>query len=56
VALVAAALWVYGAGPGEWASRLASFKAWAVAITVAYFVAGIAFMNENEKRRSGGRA
>jgi NCS1 family nucleobase:cation symporter-1 len=56
VALLAAALWVYAAGPGEWASRHASFKAWALAITVAYFVAGIAFMNENEKRRtSGGR-
>jgi len=44
---------VYAAGPGEWDARLASFKAWVLAATVVYFVAGIVFMNENEKRRLG---
>jgi hypothetical protein len=47
-------LWVYAAGPAAWESRLATFKAIALGMTVVYFVAGVGFMNENEKRRSGG--
>jgi NCS1 family nucleobase:cation symporter-1 len=42
---------VFASGPGEWESRLASFKTVAAALTVVYFVAGVAFMRENEKRR-----
>ena len=42
------------AGAGEWESRLASFKTIAAVITVVYFVAGTAWMNENEKRRAQG--
>jgi NCS1 family nucleobase:cation symporter-1 len=45
--------WVYAGEPAEWAARLASFKAWVLAATVVYFVSGIVFMNENEKRRTG---
>jgi cytosine permease len=45
--------WVYAAGPSEWAGRLASFKAWVLAATVVYFVSGVVFMSENEKRRAG---
>jgi NCS1 family nucleobase:cation symporter-1 len=56
VALVVLPLWVFVAGPGEWESRLASFKSIALAVTVVYFVAGTLWMNENEKRRGhGGR-
>jgi NCS1 family nucleobase:cation symporter-1 len=48
--------WVFGADGGEWPSRLASFKSIALALTAVYFVAGVAWMNENEKRRTrGGR-
>ena len=45
--------WVYAAGPSEWAERLASFKAWVLAATVVYFLSGVVFMNESEKRRAG---
>jgi NCS1 family nucleobase:cation symporter-1 len=51
-ALLVLPFWVYGAGPGEWEPRLATFKAITAAVTVVYFVAGIAWMNENEKRRN----
>ncbi len=40
------------ASAAQWASRLASFKALGLAVTVVYFVAGTAWMNENEKRRA----
>jgi cytosine permease len=46
-------IWLYAAGPSGWAARQASFKAWILAATVVYFVSGVAFMNENEKRRVG---
>jgi cytosine permease len=45
--------WVYAAGPSEWPGRLASFKAWLLAATAVYFVSGVVFMSENEKRRAG---
>jgi hypothetical protein len=47
--------WVYGADAGEWPSRLARFKGLALDLTVLYFVAGVLWMNENEKRRALGR-
>jgi cytosine permease len=47
--------WVFGAASGEWESRLATFKSIALALTVLYFVAGVLWMNENEKRRALGR-
>jgi uncharacterized membrane protein len=50
-ALLVLPVWVFVADAGEWESRLASFKAITAAVTVVYFVAGIAWMNENEKRR-----
>ena len=34
-----------------WASRLAAFKGYLLAATGVYFVSGIVFMSENEKRR-----
>jgi NCS1 family nucleobase:cation symporter-1 len=43
--------WVFVASPGEYASRLAAFKAATLAVTVVYFVAGVVWMNESEKRR-----
>jgi hypothetical protein len=47
---------VFGAAGGEWASRLATFKTVALALTVLYFVAGVVWMNASEKRRTqGGR-
>ncbi len=47
---------MFAVGPGEWESRLASFKTIAALVTVLYFVAGVVWMNENEKRRKhGGR-
>jgi cytosine permease len=55
-ALVACLLlpfWVYAGGPLEWTARLTPFKAWVLAATVVYFISGIVFMNENEKRRQG---
>jgi len=54
VALLVLPLWVFVADPGEWESRLASFKTLAAAVTVLYFVAGTLWMNENEKRRTHG--
>ena len=45
--------WVYAAGPSEWPGRLASFKSWVLAATIVYFVSGVVFMSENEKRRAG---
>jgi cytosine permease len=48
--------WVFGSGAGEWESRLSTFKTVAAAVTIVYFVAGVAWMNANEKRRArGGR-
>jgi NCS1 family nucleobase:cation symporter-1 len=44
-------LWVFAAGGSEWESRRATFKTIALALTVVYFVAGVVWMNENEKRR-----
>jgi NCS1 family nucleobase:cation symporter-1 len=46
--------WVYVASPGEYASRLDAFKTATLVVTVVYFVAGVVWMNEREKRR--GRA
>jgi len=43
--------WVYAAPAAEYASRLGSFKGWVLVLTVVYFVAGVAWMNANEKRR-----
>jgi hypothetical protein len=55
-ALLVLPLWVFAAGPGEWPSRLEGFKAVALVLTALYFVAGVFWMNENEKRRGhGGR-
>lgn len=54
--LLALPFWVYASGAGEWESRLSSFKAIAAALTIVYFVAGVAWMNANENRRAqGGR-
>jgi NCS1 family nucleobase:cation symporter-1 len=53
-ALLLLALRVYAAGAGEWQPRLSSYKAIAAALTLVYFVAGTAWMNENEKRRGQG--
>jgi cytosine permease len=55
LALLVLPFWVYASGTGEWESRLSSFKAVAAALTVVYFLAGVAWMNENEKRRLPGR-
>jgi len=44
--------WVYGAEPSEYAARLASFKGWVLLLTFLYFVAGVTWMNANEKRRA----
>jgi cytosine permease len=52
VALLVLPFWVYASGAGEWDARLSSFKTIAAALTVVYFVAGTAWMNENEKRRA----
>ena len=54
VGLLVLPFWVYASSAAEWESRLASFKVMAAALTVVYFVAGVAWMNENEKRREGG--
>jgi NCS1 family nucleobase:cation symporter-1 len=43
--------WVFAADAGEWPSRLARFKGIALGLTVLYFVAGVVWMNENERRR-----
>jgi cytosine permease len=44
-------LWVYTASATEYASRLASCKTWLLVLTFVYFVAGVTWMNVNEKRR-----
>ncbi len=49
--LVLLPVWVFRAGLGEWPSRLSTFKAVALGLTVVYFVTGTIWMNENEKRR-----
>jgi cytosine permease len=46
-------IWLYAGGPSAWATRSVPFKAWILAATVVYFVSGITFMNESEKRRVG---
>ena len=51
LACLALPFWVYAAPVGEWATRLAAFKGYLLAATVVYFVSGIVFMSENEKRR-----
>jgi NCS1 family nucleobase:cation symporter-1 len=43
--------WVYSAPTTEYAFRLASFKGWVLMLTLVYFVAGVTWMNANEKRR-----
>jgi NCS1 family nucleobase:cation symporter-1 len=43
--------WVLQAGASEWAGRLASFKGLVLAATAVYFVAGVAWMREEGKRR-----
>jgi len=43
--------WVYGSSAEAYQARLASFKGWLLLFTLVYFVAGVAFMNANEKRR-----
>ena len=55
VALLVLPFWVFGATSGEWGGRLATFKSIALALTALYFVAGVLWMNENEKRRALGR-
>jgi NCS1 family nucleobase:cation symporter-1 len=47
--------WVFAADAGAWPSRLATFKSVALALTAVYFVAGLLWMSENEKRRALGR-
>jgi cytosine permease len=54
LALVVLPFWVFAASGAEWATRLATFKTIAAVLTVVYFVAGTAWMNENEKRRPRG--
>ena len=54
LALLVLPFWVFVSDAVEWESRLASFKGMAAALTVVYFIAGVAWMNENEKRRAGG--
>jgi purine-cytosine permease-like protein len=44
--------WVYGSPAADYAARLAAFKGWLLLLTLLYFVAGVAFMNANEKRRA----
>ncbi len=44
------------ASAAEWVDRLAVFQDRILALTVVYFVAGIVWMNENEKRRRPGDA
>jgi hypothetical protein len=43
---------VYGAGATEWPARLAAFKLRILLVTAVYFVAGVVWMKENEKRRA----
>jgi NCS1 family nucleobase:cation symporter-1 len=45
--------WVLAGGPGEWVARHATFRAGVLAATIVYFVSGLVFMNENERRRRG---
>jgi NCS1 family nucleobase:cation symporter-1 len=52
-ACLARSFWVYQADATAWAGRLASFKGWVLAATVVYFVAGLVWMSEERKRRSG---
>ena len=54
LALVVLPFWVFAASAAEWPTRLATFKTIAAVLTVVYFVAGTAWMNENEKRRPRG--
>jgi hypothetical protein len=56
LSLLVLPFWVFAGGGAEWESRLATFKTIALALTVLYFVAGVVWMSENEKRRvPGGR-
>jgi hypothetical protein len=53
-ALLVLPLWVLRGGLGEWPSRLATFKALALALTVVYFAFGVVWLNERERRRGDG--
>jgi len=44
---------VLAAGGAEWASRLAAFKTIALALTVLYFVAGVAWMTRTRSAGAG---
>jgi hypothetical protein len=50
-ALLVLPFWVVAAPAGGWEGRLASFKAIALALTAAYFVAGTVWMRASEARR-----
>jgi NCS1 family nucleobase:cation symporter-1 len=50
-ALLVLPFWVVAAPAGGWEGRLASFKAIALALTAAYFVAGTVWMRASETRR-----
>jgi NCS1 family nucleobase:cation symporter-1 len=52
-ALLVLPFWVAAAPAGGWEGRLASFKAIALGLTAAYFVAGTAWMRASEARRGG---
>jgi NCS1 family nucleobase:cation symporter-1 len=52
-ALLVLPFWVVAAPAGGWEGRLASFKAIALALTAAYFVAGTVWMRASEARRGG---
>jgi hypothetical protein len=54
LSLLVLPLWVFRADLGQWPSRLDTFKTLALALTAVYFVAGVVWMNENEKRRGHG--
>jgi NCS1 family nucleobase:cation symporter-1 len=46
-------VWVFAGGLEAHASRLATFKPLVLAATLLYFMAGVVWMNEDEKRRAG---
>jgi NCS1 family nucleobase:cation symporter-1 len=52
VACLLLPLWVFRATPDAWADRLAAFKGYVLMATVVYFVAGVAWMNAERRRRT----
>jgi NCS1 family nucleobase:cation symporter-1 len=50
-ALLVLPLWVVASPAGGWEGRLASFKALALVLTAAYFVAGVAWMRASDAGR-----